>query len=82
MNLFIADITSYDTESTDLCEFCIMSKMHKTSNKMSVKIDSNRRINRKNQRIHTDLTDEEKIIRTSRDKRYAIIFINDFTDYT
>ena len=71
----------FDTELIDLCECCIMSKMHRTFNKKSVKIDSNRRTTRKEQRIHIDLTEKEKIIKTSRDKRYAIVFINDFIDY-
>ena len=72
---------SLDIESIDLCECCIMNKMHRTFNKKSMKIDSSRRITRKKQRIHTDLIEKEKITKTSRDKRYAIIFINDFIDY-
>ena len=72
---------SSDIESTDLCECCIMNKMHRTLNKKSMKIDSSRRVTRKEQRIHIDLTEKEKITRTSRDKRYVIIFINDFIDY-
>ena len=72
---------SFDIKSIDLCECCIISKMHRTLNKKSVRVDSSRRAIRKKQRIHIDLTEKEKIIKTSRDKRYAIVFINDFIDY-
>ena len=71
---------SFDIESIDLCECCIMNKMHRTLNKNLVKIDSSRRVTRERQRIHIDLI-KKIIIKISRDKRYAIIFINDFIDY-
>ena len=52
---------SFNIESIDLYECCIMSKMHRTLNKKSVKIDSSRRAIRKKQRIHIDLTERKKI---------------------
>ena len=81
MKFINVDDCTNDTKSTNLCENCIMSKIHRSFNKKSMKIDSNRRITLKNQRIYIDLIDEKKIIRTSRKKRYVIIFINDFIDY-
>ena len=72
---------SFDIELIDLCECCIINKMHRTLNKKSMRIDLNRRTIRKEQRIHIDLTEEKKIKKTSRDKRYAIVFIDDFIDY-
>ena len=78
----IKKCNSHDFESIDLCESCIMSKMHRAFNKESVKTDSSRRVTRKNQRIHIDLAEEKKIILTSRGKRYVIIFVDDYIDFT
>ena len=76
------ECNSHDSESTDLCESCTMGKMHRASNKGSVRADSSRRVTRKNQRIHTDLAEEGKIVLTPRGKRYVIIFVDDYTDFT
>ena len=70
------------TKINDICESCAMSKMHKTFNRKSMRVDSQRRANRKNQRIHIDLIDDDKIVKTSRGKRYVIVFVNDYTNYT
>ena len=82
MSLFDVNECNKHEKSNELCKSCTMSKMHRTSNRKSMRADSQRRITRKNQRIHIDLAEESKIIKTSRDKRYAIIFIDDFTNYT
>ena len=82
INLFDVNECNKHEKSNKLYENCTMSKMHRTSNRKSMRIDSQRRIIRKNQRIHIDLVEESKIIKTSKSKRYAIIFINDFTNYT
>ena len=70
------------TKINDICELCVMSKMHKTLNKKSMRVDFQRRANRKSQRIHIDLIDDDKIVKTSRGKRYVIVFVNDYTNYT
>ena len=82
MNLFDVNECNKHEKSDELCESCTMNKMHKTSNRKSMRADSQRRITRKSQRIHIDLAEENKIVKTSRNKRYAIIFIDDFTNYT
>lgn len=62
------------------CETCVMKKMHKKPNHQPVRI--NKRADRSNQRFHTDLASDDKIVLTSKDKRYAIIFVDNFSDYT
>ena len=62
------------------CKICIMKKMHWKSNHQSVRI--NQRANWSNQKFHTNLIDDEKIVLISKDKRYAIIFLNNFSNYT
>ena len=64
------------------CESCIMSKMHRTPNHKTVRTDPTKRATRKGQRFHTDLAGGGHIVRTPRDKRYAIVFVDDYTDYT
>ena len=54
--------------------------MHRTSNHQPVR--AIRRANRPGQRFHTDLAGDEKIVLTPKGKRYAIIFVDDFSDYT
>ena len=61
------------------CEICIMKKMHQKSNRQFVR--TSRRANRLNQKFYTDLTDDKMIVLIFRNKRYAIIFVNDFSDY-
>ena len=39
---------SHNIELFDLCESCIMNKMHKTFNKQTIKTNSNRRVIKKN----------------------------------
>ena len=46
------------------CEICITNKMHRFSNYNAMKILFYKRINKKIQRIHINLIDENYIIRT------------------
>ena len=62
------------------CEICVLKKMHRTSNHQPVR--AVRRIIRKDQRFHTDLAGDDNIVKTSKDNRYAIIFVDDYTDFT
>ena len=62
------------------CEACVMGKMHRKPNHQPVR--ANRRANRPGQRFHTDLAGGGKIVLTPKGKRYAIIFVDDFSDYT
>ena len=81
MSLFDVEECNKHDESDEFCENCTMSKMHKTSNKKSVKADSHRRAIRKNQRIHIDLAEKNKIVKISRNKRYVIVFVDDYSNY-
>ena len=72
-------ISDSESDFIEKCEACIMKKMHRKSNRQPVR--ASRRADRLNQRFHTDLADDEMIVLTSRGKRYAIIFVNDFSDY-
>ena len=72
-------ISDNENDSIEKCEVCIMKKMHRKSNHQFVRIS--RRANRPNQKFHTNLADDEKIVLIFRDKRYAIIFVNDFSNY-
>ena len=62
------------------CEACMLNKMHRTSNYNLVRLQ--RKTTRKSQRFHVDLVDEKNIIIISFDKRYIIIIIDDYIDYT
>lgn len=62
------------------CEACMMKKMHRNPNHDLVW--AIRRSDRPSQRFHTDLTDGGNIVLISKEKRYAIVFVNDFSDYT
>ena len=73
----LIDATNDPTEN---CESCAMGKMYRTLNRHPVRAE--RRATRKEQRIHTDLAGGGNIIRTPRGKRYVVIFIDDYTDYT
>ena len=72
-------ISNNENDFIEKYEICIMKKMHRKSNHQSVRI--NRRANRSSQRFHTNLIDDKKIVLISRNKRYAIIFVNDFSNY-
>ena len=56
-----------------------MKKMHRKFNYQFVRI--NRRANQSNQRFHTNLINDKKIVLISKNKRYAIIFVNNFSNY-
>ena len=62
------------------CESCAMGKMHRSANHSPVRAE--RRATRKGQRIHTDLAGGGNIVRTPKGKRYVIVLIDDFTDFT
>ena len=64
----------------DQCEACALGKMHRSPNRGPITPVG--RAPRKGQRIHTDLARGCKTVRTPSGKRYAIIYINDYTDYT
>ena len=66
---------------TKRCEVCMIDKQHRISNHKSVRANSLKRINRKNQRFHIDLIEKKHIVKTSKSKRYVIIFVDDYTDY-
>ena len=68
-------------KSDDICKFCVINKMYKTFNKISMKVDFQRWINRKSQRMYINLIDDDKIVKTSRDKRYVIVFVNNYMNY-
>ena len=55
---------NHSIEKKNKCESCDMNKMHRFSNRNFVRIEQ--RVTRKNQRIHTNIADEKKIIRTSK----------------
>ena len=61
------------------CETCMLEKMHRISNHDLVR--ATRRATRKRQRFHIDLVENDNIVQTSSDKRYVVIFIDDFIDY-
>ena len=75
MNLIIA--SKNDTKGT--CKACVIKKMHKSFNHQSTRIV--RRVDKSKQKFHTNLIDDKNIISIFREKRYAIIFVNDFSDY-
>ena len=62
------------------CEACVLEKMHRTSNHQSVR--TVKRIIKKDQRFHTDLVGGDNIVKTFKGNRYAIIFVDDYTDFT
>ena len=73
-------ITASKDDTKGKCEACVMGKMHKSLNHQSVR--AVRRADKLGQRFHTNLADGEKIVLIFKRKRYAIIFVNDFSDYT
>ena len=72
-------ISDNENDFIKKCKICIMKKMHRKLNYQLIQI--NRRANRSYQKFHTNLTDDEKIVLTFKNKRYAIIFVNDFSNY-
>ena len=66
---------------TKRCEICMIDKQHRIFNYKSMKTNSLKRIIRKNQRFHIDLIEEEHIVKTSKNKRYVIIFVDNYTNY-
>ena len=74
MNLII--VSKNDTKK---CETSVMKKMHKSFNHQSMQIV--RRADKSRQKFHTNLIDDENIVLIFRKKRYAIIFVNDFSNY-
>ena len=82
---FIDDFECFKLEKIDSqhdkCESCIMNKMHRTSNHKTMKTNSTKRVTRKKQKFHTNLIEKNYIVRIFRDKRYTIIFVNDYIDY-
>ena len=66
-------------EANFKCETCILIKMHKTFNHDLVRVT--KRASRKRQRFHIDLVEDDNIMQTFNDKRYVVIFIDDFIDY-
>ena len=75
----ISLINDNESDSIGKCEVCIMKKMHQKLNHQLVR--ASRRANRSSQRFHTNLADDEKIVLIFKNKRYAIIFVNDFSNY-
>ena len=67
-------------EANFKCELCMLIKMHKTFNHDLVRVI--RRVDRKRQRFHIDLVEKSNIVQIFNDKRYVVIFIDDFIDYT
>ena len=72
-------ISGSESDFIEKCEACIMKKMHQKSNRQPVR--TSRRADRSSQRFHTDLTNDEMIVLTPKGKRYAIIFVDDFSNY-
>ena len=72
-------ISDSENDFIEKCEICIMKKMHRKFNHRFVRI--NRRANWSNQKFYTNWTDDEKIVLIFKSKRYAIIFVNDFSNY-
>ena len=68
-------------EFTKRCEVCMIDKQYRTFNHKSIRTNSLKRIIRKDQRFHIDLIEEKHIVKTSKNKRYVIIFVDDYTDY-
>ena len=64
------------------CEACILGKQHRIPNHNPVRANPQKRATRKGQRFHTDLAGGGNIVQTPRGKRYAIVFVDDYTDYT
>ena len=73
-------ISDSENDFIEKCEICIMKKMHRKSNRQPVR--ASRRADRSDQRFHTDLINDGMIVLTFKGKRYAIIFVDDFSDYT
>ena len=62
------------------CEICVLKKMHKIFNHQFVK--TLKKIIKKNQKFHIDLIEDDNIVKTFKNNRYAIIFVDDYTDFT
>ena len=71
-------IIDSENDFIEKCKICIMKKMHQKSNHQFVQ--TSQRANRLNQRFYTNLIDYKKIVLISKSKRYAIIFVNDFSN--
>ena len=68
-----------ELETNFKCEICMLIKMHKTFNYDLVRVI--KRANRKRQRSHINLVENDNIVQTFNDKLYIVIFIDDFIDY-
>lgn len=72
----LASMDGRDGNPIGKWETCVMGKMHKKPNHQPVRAD------RPGQRFHTDVAGGGKIVLIPKGKRYAIIFVDDFFDYT
>ena len=73
-------INDSENHFIEKCEICIMKKMHRKFNRQLVQ--TSQRADRSNQKFHTNLVNDKMIVLTSKNKHYAIIFMNDFSNYT
>jgi hypothetical protein len=72
---FVKSIKSQNDKKDHFCEICVLNKAHKMHNKTFV----THRVKISNERLHSDLFDDENTLSNVEEYRYEIIMMNDHT---